>query len=66
MKERLLLLTFSICRTDAQGRILGTPLEGACVGQQTNVVNYLIENGAEVTVYIVDKYWEVIGEALMR
>ncbi|XP_067017125.1 leucine-rich repeat serine/threonine-protein kinase 1-like isoform X3 [Acropora muricata] len=57
---------FSGCRTDAQGRILGTPLEGACVGQQTNVVNYLIENGAEVTVYIVDKYWEVIGESLMR
>lgn len=57
---------FLVTTTAAEGRFPGTPLEGACIGQQTSVVNYLIENGAEVTVDIVDKYWEVIGEALMR
>lgn len=47
-------------------QVLGSPLQGACVGQQTAIVNYLIENGAKVTCDIVDKYWELIGEALMR
>ena len=57
---------FLVTTTDTQGRIPGSPLQGACVGQQTGVVNYLIENGAEVTDDIVEKYWELIGEALMR
>lgn len=52
---------------DSQGsRVPGSPLQGACVGRQTAIVNYLIENGANVTCDIVDKYWELIGEALMR
>ena len=59
-------LPFLVMTTDAQGRVPGPPLQGACVGQQTGVVNYLIENGAEVTLDIVEKYWELIGEALMR
>lgn len=57
---------FLVTTTDAHGRVPGTPLQGACVGQQPGVVNYLIENGAEVTHDIVEKYWELIGEALMR
>ncbi|XP_068741133.1 leucine-rich repeat serine/threonine-protein kinase 1-like isoform X3 [Montipora capricornis] len=55
-----------VTTTDAEARVPGVPLQGACVGQQTSVVNYLIENGAEVTPYIVEKYWELVGEALMR
>ena len=52
---------------DSQGsRIPGSPLQGACVGRQTAIVNYLIENGANVTCDLVDRYWELIGEALMR
>ena len=53
--------------SDSQGsRAPGSPLQGACIGRQTAIVNYLIENGANVTCDIVDKYWELIGEALMR
>lgn len=48
------------------GRVPGTPLQGACVGRQPAIVNFLIENGAKVTCDIVEKYWELIGEALMR
>ncbi|XP_078364681.1 leucine-rich repeat serine/threonine-protein kinase 1-like isoform X2 [Oculina patagonica] len=52
---------------DSQGgRVPGSPLQGACVGRQTAIVNYLIENGAKVTCDIVEKYWELIGDALMR
>lgn len=57
---------FLVTTTDSQGRLAECPLVGACVGQQTGVVNYLIENGAEVTAEIVEKHWELIGEALMR
>lgn len=52
---------------DSQGRQSpGSPLKGACEGHQTAVVNYLIENGAKVTCDLVENYWELIGEALMR
>lgn len=52
---------------DSQGRESpGSPLKGACEGHQTAVVNYLIENGAKVTCDLVENYWELIGEALMR
>lgn len=50
----------------SQARVPGSPLQGACVGRQTAIVNYLIENGAKVTCDIVEKYWELVGEALKR
>ena len=43
-----------------------SPLHGACLGQQTDIVNYLMENGAEVTEEIVETFWEIIGDALLR
>lgn len=59
-------LPYRVTTTDAEAQVPGSPLEGACVGLQTSVVNYLIENGAEVTDDIVENHWEIIGEALMR
>ena len=57
---------FRVTTTDAEGQVPGSPLQGACVGLQTSVVNYLVENGAEVTDEIVENHWELIGQALMR
>lgn len=52
---------------DYEGRRLpGSPLQGACEGHQTAVVNYLVDNGAKVTCDLVERYWELIGEALLR
>lgn len=45
---------------------LGSPLYGACSGKQTAVAQYLIENGALVTVKIVETFWEFLGEVLLR
>ena len=45
---------------------LGSPLYGACSGRQMEVTRYLIENGAMVTIKIVETFWEFLGEVLLR
>jgi ankyrin repeat protein len=45
---------------------LGSPLYGACLGNQIVVAQYLIENGATVTIKIVETFWEFLGEVLIR
>ena len=50
----------------AHGIIPGSPLEGACLGRQIAVIEYLIANGAVVTVEVVERFWELIGEVLIR
>ena len=45
---------------------LETPLQAACSQNQVEVVEYLLQEGVEVNVSIVQKYYQVLGEAVHR
>ena len=45
---------------------LETPLEAACSQHQGEIVEYLLQEGVEVNVSIVQKYYQVLGEATHR
>jgi ankyrin repeat protein len=45
---------------------LETPLEAACSQNQGEIVQYLLQEGVEVNVSIVQKYYQVLGEAVRR
>ena len=45
---------------------LETPLQAACSQNQVEVVQYLLQEKIEVTVSIVQKFYQVLGEALHR
>ena len=45
---------------------LETPLQAACSQNQVEVVEYLLQEQVEVTVSIVQKYYQVLGEAVRR
>ena len=45
---------------------LETPLQAACSQNQVEVVEYLLQEGAEVGVSIVQEYYQVLEEAVKR
>ena len=45
---------------------LETPLQAACSQNQVEVVQYLLQEQVEVTVSVVQKYYQVLGEAVKR
>lgn len=45
---------------------LETPLQAACSQNQVEVVEYLMQEKVEVNVSIVQKYYQVLGEAVRR